>query len=199
MMNGRNRQHGRGRILKTDYNALAQYVNDRDGTNIRTNEQIDDAMRATLKERKAQADDIFRRQTGMGAMAQFAGGFAGYGLEPMNLAAMVAEPILLAKNAYALSQASTRLGRGLIAGRTAATVGIVSEAAIQPILFNWNEKIGEDMTWSDALVNIASVGVLSGSIGVVASAARTKARFEAEQVASKLSLADKKISAGALY
>ncbi len=149
----------------TNYNSLAKYANEEYGFEVATNEEIDGEMRQALKDRKEYAEGVFARQTGMGAVGEVAGGFVGYGIEPANVIGIVGESLLLSRSAFALSEATTRMGRAIITGKQALAAGVVSETMIQPILFNWHEEIGVDMDWVDALANISSVGVLSGVIG----------------------------------
>jgi len=154
----------------TNYSGLAKYLNKERNLKIPSNEEIDADMRQTLKDRREYAESVFARQTGMGAFGEIAGGFVGYGIEPANVIGIVGESLLLTRSAFALSEATTRLGRAVITGKQALIAGVASETLIQPILFNWHEEIGVDMGWGDALANIASVGVLSGVLGAGAGA-----------------------------
>jgi len=110
------------------------------------------------------------------------GSLVGFSLEPAGIAAIPLEGLMMGRAAFTLSQATTRLARASRIAGISATANMATEAAIQPIIFNWNEQIGVDMTWGDALMNIASVGVLSGAISGAASGIKRKATFEAEQL-----------------
>ncbi len=166
--------------FRPNYNAMAKYAKSK-GLSIESDQELHDQMRDAVKERTALAQDVFSRQSGAGFAGEILGGFVGYGLEPANLAAIPLEAYYIGRAAYTLSQATTRLGRAArVAGISGAT-NMAVEVGIQPVLFNWHEQIGEDMTWGDALLNVVSVGVLSGGITGIASGARTKGRFADEQ------------------
>ncbi len=182
------RSVGRSRTKQINYNDLTTYANEKLGLSIQTNEEIDNDMREGLKVRAEMAEEVFSRQSGMGFVGELAGGFTGYSLEPFNTAALIAEPIILGRNAYMLSQASTKLGRALVMAKTSAVVGMTVEAAIQPFLFNWHEEIGVDMSWRDALTNIAAVGVFSGAVGGLSGAlSKPVTGITAKEFASLLS------------
>ncbi len=162
------RTQGRNKHRITNYGMLAEYLQNERGLEIETNEDIDANMRQALKDRKEYAADVVARQNGFGAVGEVAGGFVGYGMEPITIAGVGFESVLLARSAYAMSQATTRIGRALQTAKAGVVAGAVSEAMIQPELFNWKEEIGVDMTWGDALMNIAAVAVTSGVIGSAA-------------------------------
>lgn len=172
-------QKPRGRT-RPDYDGMAKYARSK-GLSIETDEELSSQMRDAVKERTALAQDVFSRQSGAGFAGEILGGFVGYGLEPANLAAIPLEAYYLGRAAYTLSQATTRLGRAARVAGISGAANMAVEAGIQPILFNWHEQIGEDMTWGDALLNVVSVGALSGGITGIASGARTKGRFADEQ------------------
>ena len=175
-----------------NYNALAKLAKSR-GADVQTDEEIRKDMRKTLMERTEIANEIFSRQTTGGFLAELAGGVVGYGLEPGVAAAIPLEAFFIGRSAYTLSQAATRLGRGArIAGISAATNAAV-ETGLQPILFNWREEIGQDMSWGEAIMNVASVAVMSGAITGAASTLKRKATFEAEQFKASIK---EKIKAG---
>jgi len=169
-----------------DYSAMAEYANNKLGTSIRTDKEINDQMRAGLKGRRERAQDITDRQTTTGFIGNVAGSMTGFALEPAGIAAIPLEGLMLGRSAYVLSQATTRLARASRVAGVSAVANMATETAIQPIMFNWHEEIGVDMTWKDALFNVASVGVLSGAITGAASGIRTKAGFEKEQFAAQL-------------
>ncbi len=168
-----------------NYNALAEYLRSK-GSEIRTDKMINDDMRQTLKERTAIANDVFSRQGASGFVGEMAGGLVGFGLEPSMLAAVPLEAYFIGRAAFTLSQATTRLGRAARIGGISAATNAGVEAGIQPILFNWREEIGQDMSWSEAIINVASVGVMSGAITGLASSLKGKARFEAEQMEASI-------------
>jgi len=180
------------RSRSPDYDALANYLRSK-GKDIRTNQMMDDDMRKTLKERDAIAQDIFSRQTGAGLAAELAGGFAGYALEPAMIAAVPLEAYFIGRSAYTLSQATTRLARAAQIGKTSALTNMAVEASIQPLIYNWREEIGDDMSWGEALINVASAGVMSGVMTAAASGIKSKARFAREQESASIT---EKINAG---
>jgi len=173
----------RGMMLP-DYSSLADYTNRKYGTEIKNNKTIDSEMREALKQRKEYAQSITGRQTFMGGVGEFAGALTGYALEPAAIAAIPLEGYFIGRAAYQLSQATTRLGRASRVAGISAAANMATETAIQPIVFNWHEDIGVDMTWGDALFNIASVGLLSGVATGMATGIRTKKGFRGEQLGS---------------
>lgn len=173
----------RGMMLP-DYSSLADYANKKYGTEIKNNKTIDSEMREAIKQRKEYALNITERQTGMGSVGEFAGALTGYALEPAGIAAIPLESYFIGRAAYQLSQATTRLARATRVAGISAAANMATETAIQPIVFNWHEDIGVDMTWGDALFNIASVGLLSGVATGAAAGIRTKKGFKGEQLGS---------------
>jgi len=172
-------------IKMPDYSAMAEYENRKHGTNFKTNKEVDAEMRDAVKRRREIAQSTFDRQSGVGFMGEFAGSLHGYVLEPAGLAAIPLEAVMLGRAAYQLSQAATRLGRAAMVGGIVGSANMATEAAIQPIVFNWHEDIGVDMTWGDALTNIVSVGVMTAGVAGIAKGTKFKRTFEAEQKVAK--------------
>ncbi len=165
-----------------NYSAMADYANEMYGANIRNDDEIQKELREGIETRQRQAQDIFERQTAMGATGEILGSLTGFALEPAGIAAIPLEALMIGRHAYTLSQATTRLARASRIAAISASANMITETAIQPIVFNWREQIGVDMTWEDSLLAIASVGVLSGAITGAASGLKTKKRFRGEQL-----------------
>jgi len=168
-------------IRMPDYSAMAEYANATYGADIRTDTEINDEMFEGLATRRRQAQDVFERQTFTGAVGEVLGGLNAFALEPAAIAAIPLEWLMLGRYAYTLSQATTRLSRASKIAGISATANMATETAIQPILHNWHEEMGVEMTWKDSLFTIASVGAMSGVITGLATGIKSKARFEAEQ------------------
>lgn len=179
-------KHDNRGIPTPDYSAMADFANEKYGTTIRNDASIRKELLEGLASRKRQAAEIFGRQSTMGLVGEVLGGLTGFALEPAGIAAIPLEALMLGRYAYTLSQATTRLGRASRVAGVSAAANMATETIIQPTVFNWHEEIGIDMTWKDALFNIASVGVLGGGVTGLASGLKTKKTFRGEQLGSAM-------------
>lgn len=174
-------KHPGGRGTKTDYNALAEYLNET-GTlseHLDTDEDLDKIRNDELASRRTYRNKIFDTALTGGKVAQFAGGFVASGLDPINVATMgfaapVAGARAVSKSMYALSMA----GRG-----AALNVGV--SIPIEPFIHSWKEEIGagETYTIADSLFNIGASGVLGGTVSGIAAAIGR--RFTGDSILNK--------------
>ncbi len=153
-----------GRRSRIDYDGVAQWSNENLGTAIPTNEELAENRRKTLDAKRNLANETFANQTGAGTTGMVAGMFTGYGLEPTNLLGVGLEATAL-RGIAAAAVSTSRIGRAAQVGGRVAGVNMAIEASlVQPMVYNWREEIGNDMTIADALINIVSVGAVSGGI-----------------------------------
>lgn len=168
---------GRGR--RTDYNALAEYLNENGllSEHIDTDEELDKIVTDELALRRSYRNQVFDTALTGGKVAQFAGGFIASGLDPVNMVAMgLAAPVAgvraTSKAMYALS----------MAGRSAA-LNVAVAVPIEPIIHAWKEKIGAEYTVTDSLFNIGISGILGGTVSGVAAAIGK--RFTGDSILNK--------------
>jgi len=138
------------------------YANGKLGATLQTDEEIDASIRETLAERRAYADSVLSRRTTGGTAGMIAGGFAGAGLDPVNILSFMATPYRVMQGAGILSNIAR-------AGAKEAMVGTAAETAIQPLVMDWKAKINAPYTAIEAIQNIgfaAGFGfVLGGAVG----------------------------------
>ena len=108
-----------------------------------------------LRKRREVNQDVMERGSGL---AQFLGSMAGYMLDPINVATM---PIGLG-TAY---KGMSVLSNALMTGRNAAAVGVASELAIQPLVYQHKHDIQSPYEFQDALIAVGSVAVGASVLG----------------------------------
>ena len=126
---------------------------------IKTDDELTSERNKVLAERRAYANDVIERGSGM---AQFLGSATGYMLDPINIASMGLS------GAVAGAKSLSVMGRALMTARNTAAIGAVSELAIQPLVYIHKQDIESPYAASDAISAIASTALAAGLLGGVA-------------------------------
>jgi hypothetical protein len=155
-----------GRSYKFDYDRLAHDFPDM----LKTDVQLSEERNAVLAQRRAYAQDVQDRGSGV---AQFFGTMSGYMVEPINFLTM---PI---GTGYGIAKGMGIAGRALLASRNAAVVGAATELAIQPFVYQHKQDIGSPYGAADVIESIGMAalaeGVLGGVLGGIAGYLRKSA------------------------
>jgi len=122
---------------------------------IKSDSELYDERNEILRKRREVNDDVLARGNGIG---QFLGSMSGYMLDPINIATL---PIGLG-TAY---KGMSVLSNALMTGRNAAAVGVASELAIQPLVYQHKHDINSPYEFRDAAIAVASVAAGSALIG----------------------------------
>lgn len=122
---------------------------------IKSDRELYDERNEILRKRREVNEDVLARGNGIG---QFLGSMSGYMLDPINIATL---PIGLG-TAY---KGMSVLSNALMASRNAAAIGVASELAIQPLVYQHKHDINSPYEFSDAAIAVASVAAGSALIG----------------------------------
>lgn len=141
---------------------------------IETNEELLAIRNEEMDARKAYRDSFLDRSTPSGKAAYFAGGFGSIVLDiPVMLTGPIAAPIRG-------SVQSSRALHALSMARQSAKGGLITQAALEPIIHSWQEDLGREYTISDSLFNIAASGIfaagLTGTVAMVTHASQIKSQ-----------------------
>ena len=126
-----------------DYDRLARDLNRPD---VKTNFQLEQERSAILKKRREYGQRILERGSGL---AQFTGMAVGYMLDPINIAIM---PL---GTAAVSAKSLTTIGRAMTVARNEAALALVSETAIQSMVWEHKHDIDSPWTEADAITAIA--------------------------------------------
>ena len=145
-----------------NYEAMAIFMQDR-GMDIKTDVELKKEMQFDLDEQRAEAEEIYSQAGFAGTAGMFAGGFAGYMVDPITWPAMFI-------GGAAVARGATVLGKIAYGAGTAAGIGMVEEAAIQPFVYKFKrEGLGVDYDVGDAMESIFFTGAVAGTLGAVGS------------------------------
>jgi len=148
-----------------DWDGLVGYVNDKRGGNLLTNQELDDNIRSTLKQRRDYSQRTLSRTTGTGLAGEFLGNFAGVAMDPVNVLSFLSVP-------YRAVRGLSVLNNALRAGGREAIVGMAAETAIQPFVIDWKAEIDAPYSAVEAIQTIGFTGgfgfVLGGGAGALA-------------------------------
>jgi hypothetical protein len=143
------------RVQSADYNRIAKDLND---PAIKTDEILHQERNEMLANRRAYAQDVIDRGSGM---AQFMGSLNAYALDPINIATVgIAAPATTAR-------ATSVVARAALASRDAALISGVSEIGIQALVYEHKNDIQSPYSARDALANIGFAALGSAAIGGV--------------------------------
>lgn len=130
-----------------DWDGLVGYANQNLDSSFKTNEELDQSIRETLAQRRDYADRTLSRTTWSGTLGTIAGPLVGVGLDPLNVAGMLAVP-------YRAMQGISILQNVLRAGGRGAMIAGTTEAAIQPFVMDWKAEIQSPYSAAEAVQNI---------------------------------------------
>lgn len=143
---------------KVDWDLLAQHAQKEGYTDIMTDEEVDSLMRTSLDRRRTYAQDVYASANGLGVAGQFTGTLHGAALDPINI---VGGSFVGLKATAVGAHLLANTGRVFAKG---ATVGVGTEAAIQPFVMDWKHDIGVEYTLEDAMINIGVAGLATGTL-----------------------------------
>lgn len=146
---------------RASFNDLAKYAKINLGTDIRTDEDIENDVRDELKQRRDYANDVYSRASTGGQIGRLTGTFHAAMLDPLTWPGMTV-------GVGAAANASSAWRGIKTAAAINAGVAVVEEAAIQPIVYDWKQKIDSPYTVTDALGNIAMAAGGAATIGGLA-------------------------------
>ena len=155
-----------------DYDMLARYVNATFQEKLLSEEEIRKRIRSDVNQRVDYASGVFERQTGAGAVGEFMGEMTAYSVDPVLLPS------------YFVGGPAAARGISYLAsfGRAAAATGAAEmglEAINQPIVYDWNDEIGQEYTVTDALSTIALAGIIPATVsGTSASIRKWVKKFD---------------------
>lgn len=161
----RDKSHNTPRMRRKviDYSkAIAAINRDRPGT-LLTDKEAKADRDATLKSRIAHHDDIMRRAPDYSDIVGLAGSMVGYSTDPVNAVSMLFPATFGAQGLSRSSLAMARFKEG-------AMIGIGTELMIEPLVYDWNQEIGQDYTAKDSMMNIVAAGMFNGTINGLAGA-----------------------------
>jgi hypothetical protein len=161
---------------------------------IRTSGELRTEKNEMLAERRAYAQDVMDRGPGL---ATFAGmGTAFMFGDPINVSTL---PIGFGTAAKGLSV----LGHTLRGARNTAALGVATELAIQPLVYNHKHDINSPYEVQDAINTIAIVGltagVLGGAIGGISGYFTRAAEVAAEEAAAAIKFTEIRPIPGRFY
>lgn len=149
------------------YNELAIIARDRFGLQVRSDDDIDNAIRDDIKRNAAEAAKTASQATFSGKVGAFTGAMHAAMLDPVGILGSFTGLGVAARGATVLQ----RVGSAMTVGAAATAA---EEAVIQPFVYNWKQDVGLDYNIDDALKNIA-FATAGGS--VLAGAAKTAGEF----------------------
>ena len=147
--------------IGTNWNGLAKYAKER-GYDIKTNDELKENVRDTLKHRRDYVDRVRQKSGFAGDIGMLLGTFAGAALDPINVAASMYGGATAVRGATALRNMFRMGGRE-------AMINIGAESLIQPLVMSFKERIGSPYGAADALTEIAAAGVFGFGLGSVMS------------------------------
>jgi len=151
-----------------DYNRLAADLRKQYGdggrpgeiqTLIKTDDELREERIQLLAKRREKNLNIIERTSGS---AQFFGAGLVLATDPLTL------PSYALSLPYGASKSLSILGRALYTARAEASIGFLTEAAIQPLVFAHKNEIDSPYAIEDAITNVGIATVFSGGLGFAA-------------------------------
>lgn len=149
------------------YSEMAEIAKNQFNLTVSTDKDLDDQIRDEFKRNREMAGDVESRASFTGKIGRFAGEMTAYSLDPISVVGMLTGVGAAAKGA-------TFLGRLAYTAGTSAMATMAEEAAIQPYIYNWKNRVGVDYDIVDALRAIGFAGATGAVLG---GGARTAQEF----------------------
>jgi len=156
ILDGSSFAKSRGVSPDYDWSALARHAKDSGLEGLKTDREIYDDMRSTIKDRDDMAQEVMSRSSLAGDFGGFAGYATGGVVDPWLVGTAIAGPLALSRFiGSSIGGIALKEGLSAVAGESITQFGFVQD---------WEESIGIIHTNQDALINIAGAGFATAGL-----------------------------------